>query len=53
VVDAFLKNKIGFLEMSEIIEQCLEKMTFIEKPSLQDYIDCNTETRLLASTLIK
>lgn len=53
VVDAFLKNKIGFLEMSEIIEQCLEKMTFIEKPSLQDYVDCNTETRLLASTLIK
>ena len=53
VVDAFLKNKIGFLEMSEIIEQCLEKMTFVEKPSLQDYIDCNTETRLLASTLIK
>ncbi len=53
VVDAFLKNKIGFLEMSEIIEQCLEKITFIEKPSLQDYISCNTETRLLASTLIK
>ncbi len=53
VVDAFLKNKIGFLEMSEIIEQCLDKMAFIEKPSLQDYIDCNTETRLLASTLIK
>ncbi len=53
VVDAFLKNKIGFLEMSDIIEQCLGKITFIEKPSLQDYISCNTETRLLASTLIK
>ena len=53
VVDAFLKNRIGFLEMSDIIEQCLEKITFIEKPSLQDYISCNTETRLLASTLIK
>ena len=53
VVDAFLKNKIGFLEMSDIIEQCLEKITFVEKPSLQDYISCNTETRLLASTLIK
>ena len=53
VVDAFLKNRIGFLEMSDIIEQCLEKITFVEKPSLQDYISCNTETRLLASTLIK
>jgi 1-deoxy-D-xylulose-5-phosphate reductoisomerase len=53
VVDAFLKNKIGFLEMSDIIEKCLEKIAFVEKPSLQDYIACNTETRLLASTLIK
>jgi len=53
VVDAFLKNKIGFLEMSDIIEQCLEKIAFVEKPSLHDYITCNTETRLLASTLIK
>ena len=53
VVDAFLKNKIGFLEMSDIIEQCLEKIAFVEKHSLQDYIACNTETRLLASTLIK
>lgn len=53
VVDAFLKNKIGFLEMSDIIEQCLEKITFIEKPTLQNYIDCNIETRTLATTLIK
>ncbi len=53
VVDAFLKNKVGFLEMSDIIESCLEKVTFIEKPSLSDYIQCNNETRALASTFIK
>ncbi|MBL7764760.1 MAG: 1-deoxy-D-xylulose-5-phosphate reductoisomerase [Chitinophagaceae bacterium] len=53
VVDAFLKNKIGFLEMSDIIEQCLEKVAFIEKPGLQDYKDCNTETRALAATFFK
>ncbi len=53
VVEAFLKNKLGFLEMSDIIEACLEKMTFIEKPTLNDYIHSNTETRLLATSLIK
>ena len=29
VVDAFLKDKIGFLEMSDIIESCMEKSTFV------------------------
>ena len=53
VVDAFLKNKVGFLEMSDIIESCLEKVSFIEKPTLHDYIMCNTETRNLASSFIK
>jgi 1-deoxy-D-xylulose-5-phosphate reductoisomerase len=53
VVDAFIKNKISFLEMSDIIETCLEKMTFIEKPSLNDYIQSNQETREFASSLIK
>lgn len=53
VVDAFLKNKVGFLEMSDIIESCLEKITFIEKPSLNDYIQTNDETRKLASSFIK
>lgn len=53
VVDAFLKNKVGFLEMSDIIESCLEKIIFIEKPSLNDYIQTNDETRKLASSFIK
>jgi 1-deoxy-D-xylulose-5-phosphate reductoisomerase len=53
VVDAFLRNKISFLEMSDIIEQSMEKISFIEKPNLQDYIDTNEETRKYASTLIK
>ena len=39
--------------MSDIIETCLEKMTFIEKPSLNDYIQSNRETREFASSLIK
>jgi 1-deoxy-D-xylulose-5-phosphate reductoisomerase len=53
VVDAFLRNKISFLEMSDIIENCLEKITFIDKPTLNDYIQSNDEARLYAASLIK
>jgi 1-deoxy-D-xylulose-5-phosphate reductoisomerase len=53
VVEAFLKNKVGFLEMSDIIESCLEKVPLIEKPTLSDYIQCNYETRALAASFIK
>lgn len=52
VVDAFLKDKIGFLQMSEIIEKALSKMPFIKQPSLQDYLQCDKETRLLVKELI-
>lgn len=53
VVAAFLKNKIGFLEMSDKIETCLEKIKFIAVPTLQDYKDTDNETRAYCSTLIK
>lgn len=52
VVGAFLKNKVGFLEMTEIIEKALEKITFIEKPTLQDYRDTDKAARELAVSLI-
>lgn len=53
VVEAFLKNKVGFLEMSDIIENCLAKMPYIEKPNLHDYVECNRETRSMATSFIK
>lgn len=53
VVDAFLRNKISFLEMSDIIEKCLEDITFIEKPSLHNYTETDIETRTFATKLIK
>ena len=52
VVSAFLENKIGFPEMSGIIEQALEKADFIVHPSLEDYIFTNTETRNRTRLLI-
>ena len=52
VVDAFLKEKIGFLSMSDIIENCIEKITFVKNPKLEDYIESDRETRILANELL-
>ena len=53
VVDAFLKEKISFLEMSDIISTCLEKATFVANPTYEDYVDSDLEGRQLANDLIK
>lgn len=52
VVQAFLEDKIGFLEMSEVIEKCLGKIAFVKTPSFDDYMACDHETRIIASQLI-
>ncbi len=51
-VDAFLKDKIGFLEMSDIIENCMQTIPFIKTPSYADYVETDTETRRKALQLI-
>lgn len=53
VVDAFLKRKIGFLEMSYIIEKVMERATFIVKPTLADYCESDAECRQIAISLIQ
>lgn len=52
MVEAFLKDKIGFLEMSDVIEQCMGELKFIASPSLTDYIECDTNARTLAQQLV-
>ncbi|QDW28123.1 1-deoxy-D-xylulose-5-phosphate reductoisomerase [Pedobacter sp. KBS0701] len=52
VVEAFLKDKIGFLRMSEVIEQCMEEIGFIEKPQLSDYLETDKHSRILAGELV-
>lgn len=47
-VDKFLKEEIGFLEISDLIERSLAKVSFVEKPTLEDYINTDKETRALA-----
>ena len=51
-VNAFLKNEIAFLKMSDLIDNCLEKITFVKNPTLEDYIETDRQTRLLANKLI-
>jgi len=51
-VDAFLKDKIKFLQIAEVNEACMEKVQFIKKPTYEDYVLTDKETRLLAASLI-
>lgn len=50
-VQYFLENKISFLGISDLIERCIEKQTYIAHPTLDDYIATDKETRALARNL--
>jgi 1-deoxy-D-xylulose-5-phosphate reductoisomerase len=52
VICAFLMQKIGFIEMSEIIETVMEKADYLAQPSLEDYISTNATTRDATQLLI-
>ena len=52
-VYAFLRNRIGFLDMTDVIERVMDRISFIEKPSLQEYFDSDGEARNFAADLIK
>ena len=51
-VAEFLKDRIGFLEMSDIVEKCMAKMHYVATPSYEDYVNTDKETRILANQLI-
>ena len=53
VVDAFLKERIGFLQMSDIIETCMLQLDHVESPILEDYFQTDEKTRAYALELIK
>jgi 1-deoxy-D-xylulose-5-phosphate reductoisomerase len=52
VVAEFLKNKIGFLQMSDIIETVMAKAHFITKPTYEDYVATDTVVRILTNELV-
>lgn len=47
-VDAFLKDKIKFLDIADINEKCVKSVPFIQHPTYEDYVKTDTETRNFA-----
>ncbi|MBL0135049.1 MAG: 1-deoxy-D-xylulose-5-phosphate reductoisomerase [Chitinophagaceae bacterium] len=52
-VFAFLRNRIGFLDMTDLIEKTMQNIPFIEKPTLEEYFESDAEARNFAASLIK
>ena len=52
VVSAFLKERISFLRMSEVIEASMAKVPFIQTPTYEDYVATDAEARRIAESLI-
>lgn len=47
-VAAFLRDEVGFLQMSEVVEECLSRVSYLANPSLDDYVLTDKETRRVA-----
>jgi 1-deoxy-D-xylulose-5-phosphate reductoisomerase len=52
-VYAFLRNRIGFLDMTDVIERTMNKVAFIESPTLEEYFESDGEARGYAADIIK
>ena len=52
-VYAFLKNRIGFLDMTEVVEKTLLNVAHIAEPTLEDYFETDGEARTFAASLIQ
>ena len=50
---AFREAHCGFLQMSDIIEQTMDKTEFIAQPSYDDYVQTDKLARRIATELIK
>lgn len=53
VVAAFLKDTIGFLQMSDVIEATMAKVSFLLQPAYEDYVATDTEARAIATELVR
>jgi 1-deoxy-D-xylulose-5-phosphate reductoisomerase len=50
---AFLKNRIGFLDITAVVEKTMEKINFIKEPTLEEYFDSDGEARNFAASIMK
>lgn len=51
-VAGFLKEQVTFLGMSDLIEECMQRINLHKQPGLNDYLNTDQETRILAQQLI-
>jgi len=51
-VEEFLKDNLGFLDMSRVVEGCLEKIDFVADPTYDDYVGTDQETRIRAREFV-
>ena len=51
-VAEFLKDKVSFLGMSDVVEKCLADIPFVSSPTLEDYVNTDKETRIKAFEII-
>ncbi|MBO5964650.1 MAG: 1-deoxy-D-xylulose-5-phosphate reductoisomerase [Bacteroidaceae bacterium] len=49
---AFRQDKCGFLQMADIISECLSKVPFIKQPTLEDYLETDRITRIAAAEML-
>jgi len=52
VVASFLADRVSFLGMSDVIETAMQKVPFIQKPTYEDYVSTDAETRRIAAELV-
>ena len=50
---AFLKNRIGFLDITAVVEKTMQKINFIKEPTLEEYFDSDGEARNFAASIMK
>lgn len=50
---AFLDNKIGFLQIADVVEKCINEVSYISHPDLDDYFETNRTTREKAINIIE
>ncbi|MEZ4973924.1 MAG: 1-deoxy-D-xylulose-5-phosphate reductoisomerase [Cyclobacteriaceae bacterium] len=52
-VAEFLSDNIGFLDMSPMVEKCMDKISFVAHPTYDDYVKSDQEARVVAKELVK
>jgi 1-deoxy-D-xylulose-5-phosphate reductoisomerase len=52
-VALFLQERIGYTEMSRLIAETMQKVSFVQSPTLDDYLETDTEARAILSDLVR